>query len=67
VDEQQSTVTERLVSAAGDPILATAPALAKITPSQCERFAREYYGDEYRVELRRLMRLGVEPPEEDDE
>jgi len=67
VDEQQSTVTERLVSAAGEPILAAAPALAKITPSQCERFAREYYGGEYRVELRCLMRLGVEPPEEDDE
>jgi hypothetical protein len=52
------SVTERVVSSAGDPFLLVAPALAEMTPSKRERIIREHYGRQYRHEVRRLALLG---------
>ena len=37
-----------------------------MTDSELDRFAREYYADEYRRDLRRIMVLGVEETDEED-
>ena len=36
-----------------------------MTDSELDRFAREYYADEYRQELRRIMAMGTEEPDEE--
>jgi hypothetical protein len=38
----------------------------RLLPSELERFAREYHAPKYRAEVRRLMTLGVEEPDEDE-
>jgi hypothetical protein len=37
-----------------------------LLPSELERFAREYHAPEYGAEVRRLMALGVEDPDENE-
>ena len=37
-----------------------------MTDSELDKFAREYHADEYRQDLRRIMAMGVEEPEEDE-
>ena len=37
-----------------------------MTDSELDRFAREYYADEYRRDLRRIMAIGVEEPDEEE-
>lgn len=37
----------------------------QLLPSELERFAREYHAPEYGAEVRRLLALGVEEPDED--
>jgi hypothetical protein len=34
-------------------------------PREREAFARGFFGEAYRCEIRRLAALGIEPPEED--
>ena len=34
-----------------------------MTDSELDKFAREYYADEYRQDLRRIMAMGVEEPD----
>jgi hypothetical protein len=36
-----------------------------MTDREREAFARGFHAPEYQAEIRRLMALGVEPPEED--
>jgi len=36
-----------------------------MTDSELDRFAREYYADEYRQDLRRIMAVGAEESDED--
>ncbi len=36
-----------------------------MTDSELDRFAREYYADEYRQDLRRIMAMGTEEPGEE--
>ncbi len=36
-----------------------------MTDSELDRFAREYYAEEYRRELRRIMAMGTEEPDEE--
>ena len=38
----------------------------QMTDSELDRFAREYYAEEYRQDLRRIMALGIEESEEDE-
>ena len=38
----------------------------QLLPSELDRFAREYHAPEYGAEVRRLMGLGVEEPDEDE-
>jgi hypothetical protein len=38
----------------------------QLLPSELDRFAREYHAPEYGAELRRLMALGVEEPDEEE-
>lgn len=38
----------------------------QLLPSELDRFAREYHAPEYGAEVRRLMALGVEEPNEDE-
>jgi hypothetical protein len=37
----------------------------QLLPSELDRFAREYHAPEYGAEVRRLVALGVEEPDED--
>ncbi|MDQ3911061.1 MAG: hypothetical protein M3305_04685 [Actinomycetota bacterium] len=37
-----------------------------MTDSELDRFAREYHAEEYRRDLRRIMAMGVEEPDEDE-
>ena len=37
-----------------------------MTDFELDRFAREYYAEEYRKDLRRIMVLGAEEPGEDE-
>ena len=37
-----------------------------MTDSELDRFAREYYADEYRQDLRRIMAMGEASDEEED-
>jgi hypothetical protein len=37
-----------------------------MTDSELQRFARRFYAPEYREELRRLMALRVEEPEDEE-
>jgi hypothetical protein len=37
-----------------------------LLPSELDRFAREYHAPEYGAEVRRLMTLGVEEPDQDE-
>ena len=34
-----------------------------MTDSELDKFAREYYADEYRQDLRRIIAMGVEEPD----
>jgi hypothetical protein len=54
----ERTVTERLISSAGDPFLAVATPLSEMMPSQRDKFLRERHAAEYRQDLRRIMALG---------
>ena len=36
-----------------------------MTDSELDKFAREYYADEYRQELRKILAMGVEEPDEE--
>ena len=36
-----------------------------MTDSELDRFAREYYADEYRQDLRRIIAMGTEEPDEE--
>ena len=36
------------------------------TDSELDKFAREYYAEEYRRELRRIMAMGTEEPDEEE-
>jgi hypothetical protein len=63
VDE--TSLTERIISVAGDPFVAAATPLAEMTPSQRDKFLREYHAPEYRQHLRRIMAAGV--TDEEDE
>jgi hypothetical protein len=38
----------------------------RLLPSELDRFAREYHAPEYGAEVRRLMALGFEEPDEDE-
>ena len=38
----------------------------QLLPSELERFAREYHAPEYGAEVRRLVALGVEEPDDGD-
>jgi hypothetical protein len=38
-----------------------------MTDSDLDEFARRYYADEYRQDLRRSMAMGVEEPDEEEE
>ena len=38
----------------------------RLLPSELDRFAREYHAPEYGAEVRRLMALGVEEPDEEE-
>jgi hypothetical protein len=38
----------------------------RLLPSELDRFAREYHAPEYGAEVRRLMVLGVEEPDEEE-
>ncbi len=38
----------------------------RLLPSELDRFAREYHAPEYGAEVRRLMGLRVEEPDEDE-
>ena len=48
---------------AGDPIAARG--LADMTPSERDRYLREYYAPKYRAELRKLADRGLLDEEED--
>jgi hypothetical protein len=37
-----------------------------MTDSELDKFAREYYADEYRRDVRRIMALGVEETDEEE-
>jgi len=37
-----------------------------MTDSELDKFAREYHAEEYRRDLRRIMALGVEEPDQDE-
>ncbi len=37
-----------------------------MTDSELDKFAREYYAEEYRRELRRIMAMGTEEPDEEE-
>lgn len=37
-----------------------------LLPSELDRFAREYHAPEYGAEVRRLLALGIEEPDEDE-
>jgi hypothetical protein len=37
-----------------------------MTNSELDTFARRFYADEYRQDLRRIVALGVEEPDEDE-
>ena len=37
-----------------------------MTDSELDRFAREYHADEYHRDLRRIMAMGVEEPDQDE-
>jgi hypothetical protein len=37
-----------------------------MTDSELDEFARRYYADEYRQDLRRIMSMGVEEPDEEE-
>jgi hypothetical protein len=37
-----------------------------VSDSELDQFAREYYAEEYRRDLRRIMAMGVEEPDEDE-
>jgi hypothetical protein len=38
----------------------------EITESELDQFAREYHAEEYRRDLRRIMAMGVEEPDQDE-
>jgi hypothetical protein len=38
-----------------------------MTDSELDKFAREYYADEYHQDLRRIMTVGVEEPNEEED
>jgi len=40
--------------------------VGRLLPSELDRFAREYHAPEYGAEVRRLMALGVEEPDEEE-
>jgi hypothetical protein len=37
-----------------------------MTDSELDKFAHEYHAEEYRKDLRRIMAMGVEEPDQDD-
>jgi len=37
-----------------------------MTDSELDEFARRYYADEYRQDLRRIRAMGVEEPDEEE-
>jgi hypothetical protein len=37
-----------------------------MTDSDLDKFAREYHAEEYRQDLRRIMAMGVEEPDQDE-
>ena len=37
-----------------------------MTDSELDKFAREYHAEEYRQDLRRIMAMGVEEPDQDE-
>jgi hypothetical protein len=39
--------------------------MGRLLPSELDRFAREYHAPEYGAEVRRLMALGVEEPDDE--
>jgi hypothetical protein len=58
---------DTIISSAGDPFVAAAPALADMTPSERDRILRDHAASEYRVALRKLAFLRVPGPDDDDE
>ena len=69
VDTTEFSVTERVISSAGDPFFAAAPSLgylAELTPSKRDKLIREAAATEYRAHLRRLMAMGVTDDEDDE-
>jgi hypothetical protein len=38
-----------------------------MTDSELDEFARRYYAEEYRQDLRRIMTIGVEGPDEEED
>jgi hypothetical protein len=38
----------------------------QMTESELDTFAREYHAEDYRQDLRRIMAMGVEEPDEDE-
>jgi hypothetical protein len=79
---KEDTVADRRIPPAGDPFYAAGrrteaelvEAIAEeeakqgrsLTPSERVAFAYDFHAPSYRSELRRLMDLGVECPEEDE-
>ncbi len=55
---------EVTVSPAGDPFYAAG--ITDMTPSQRDKFLREYYAPECRMRLRRIMQGGCDEPEEEE-
>jgi N-formylglutamate amidohydrolase len=51
------------IGVAGDPIYA---ATLTITPSERDMYIRGIYAPEYRADLRRLMYLSIDGPEDDE-
>jgi hypothetical protein len=37
-----------------------------MTDSELDKFAREYHAEDYRQDLRRIMAMGVEEPDQDE-
>jgi hypothetical protein len=66
VDTTEFSVTERVISSAGDPFVGASKPLAEMLPSERERLIREHYAPEYREHLRRIVAAGVTDDEEEE-
>lgn len=67
MDTTEFSVTERVISSAGDPFFAAAPALAELTPSKRDKLIREAAAPEYRAHLRRIVAAGQFPCDDEEE